>query len=280
MHEVAIIGAGELGGEIAHVLARRDLARRIELIDPTGQVAQGKALDILQAAPIESFATPVVGASDIVRATAAAVIVLADRAGAADWTVDESILLLKQIRTVASRAVIVCAGAAYRELVERAVREMPISPRRIVGSAPHALAGAVRALVALESNGSPRDVALTVLGVPPAHVVVPWEEAAVGGFAATRVLDEPARRRIAARVAPLWPPGPYALAQAACDVLACILGRSRRVVSCFVAPDLDGGTRSRVVALPVRLDLGGVVKVELPSLSGTAKVVLENGMSY
>src|SRR4029077_14072905 len=50
MQEVAIIGAGELGGDIAHALARRDLAARVWLLDPTGAVAAGKALDILQAA--------------------------------------------------------------------------------------------------------------------------------------------------------------------------------------------------------------------------------------
>ena len=61
MQDVAIIGAGELGGALAHVLARRDVASTIRLIDETGGVAAGKALDIMQSAPIERFATRVVG---------------------------------------------------------------------------------------------------------------------------------------------------------------------------------------------------------------------------
>jgi malate/lactate dehydrogenase len=278
MQEVAIIGAGELGGEIAHVLARRDLAAHVRLLDPTGQVAAGKALDIAQSAPLASFATTVSGATDIMRASAADAVVLADRAGAPDWTVDEALLLLKQIRSAASRAVIVCAGAAHRELVERAVRELRIPAPRIVGSAPHALAAAVRALVALEANGSAKDVALSILGVPPDRIVVPWEEATVGGFAATRVLDEPARRRIVARLAPLWPPGPTALAHAAADVLACVCERSRQVVSCFAAHENSPGTRTRVIALPVRLNTTGVVHIEQPVLGGAAQVALDNAM--
>ncbi len=84
-----------------------------------------------------------------------------------------------------------------------------IARERLIGSAPEALAASVRALVALQTNGSVRDVALTVLGVPPAHAVVNWDDATIGGFAATRVLDEPTLRRLSAQVAPLWPPGPH-----------------------------------------------------------------------
>src|SRR5262245_54464970 len=61
MQEVAIVGAGELGGLLAHVLARRDAARAIRLVDESGQVAAGKALDIMQASPLEQFATSVSG---------------------------------------------------------------------------------------------------------------------------------------------------------------------------------------------------------------------------
>ena len=102
---------------------------------------------------------------------------------------------------------------------------------RLFGSAPESLAAAARALVALAVNGSPRDVALSVLGVPPAHTVIPWADATVAGFALTRLVDEPSRRRLGARVAALWPPGPYALAAAATAVVEAMAGRSRRVAS-------------------------------------------------
>src|SRR5207245_5970478 len=64
MTDVAIIGAGEVGGLIAHVLARRDAVAEIRLIDESGRVAAGKALDITQAAPSERFAARVSGAID------------------------------------------------------------------------------------------------------------------------------------------------------------------------------------------------------------------------
>jgi malate/lactate dehydrogenase len=117
-----------------------------------------------------------------------------------------------------------------------------------------------------------------VLGVPPAHTVIPWEEATLGGFALTRLVDEPSRRRLAARVPALWPPGPYALATAAAMVIEAMAGRSRRSACCFVAPDLSTGRRSRTAAMPVRLGPAGIVEVVVPALSVVEKVALDNAM--
>src|SRR4030095_7250730 len=111
MREVAILGAGELGGATAHVLARRDVVRSIRLIDEAGSIAAGKALDIAQAAPIENFSTQMSGTSDIASAAGAAVIVLADRSGTGEWNGDEGARLLKRLSTMAPRAVMLCARA-------------------------------------------------------------------------------------------------------------------------------------------------------------------------
>jgi malate dehydrogenase len=278
MPDVAIIGAGELGGAVAHVLARHDLVGSISLIDETGRVASGKALDIAQAAPVEGFATELSGSTDISTAAGAAIVILADRIAGGEWQGDEGLLLLQRLMRTASGAVILCAGATQRELVDRGVRELRIGRQRLLGSAPEALAGGARALVALAVNGSPRDVALSLLGVPPAQTVIPWEDATIAGFALTRILDEPTRRRLGARIAALWPPGPHALAAAATLAVEAMMGRSRRIASCFVGPDTSAGTRTRTAALPVRLASAGIVEVVLPSMSAVEQLALDNAM--
>jgi malate dehydrogenase len=274
--EVAIIGAGELGGTLAHRLARLDVANVVRLLDDSGQVAAGKALDIMQASPVERFATTVCGGRDPMRGAGAAVIVLADRADGGEWNDDEGFLLLKRLRQASPPGAILCAGASQRELVERGVRELGFGRDRVFGSAPEALAAALRALVALETRGSAKDVMLTVLGVPPSQTVVPWDEASIGGASAVRMLDEQARRRLTARLPALWPPGPIALAAAAAKAIEAVLGRSRAIVSAFVAPDDSSGRRFRTAALPVRLDGRGILKVELPALNVHDRVALEN----
>jgi malate/lactate dehydrogenase len=134
---------------------------------------------------------------------------------------------------------------------------------------------AATAIVALELDASPRDVALAVLGVPPAHIVIGWEAASVAGFALTRLVTEPVRRQLARRIDALWPLGPYALASAACQVATALAQDSRRWMTCLVAPDDSTGRRVRASAVPVRLGRNGIVEMLTPSLSVAERVALE-----
>jgi malate dehydrogenase len=279
MRDVVVLGAGELGGTLAHVLARSDAASAVRLIDDAGQAAAGKALDIMQAAPIEGFATRVDGHADVAAPHAARVVVLADRARGGEWLGDEALLILKRIRGSAESSVVICAGASQREIVERGVLELGYHRERLFGTAPEAFAGALRAIVAIESNRSPREVALTVLGVPPAQIVIPWDEATIGGLLATSVLDETTRRRISARVVPLWPPGPTTLAAAAAKAIQSVFGGSRQSVCAFVAPDHSAGRRVRTAALPVVLGPHGIARVENLGLNAHDRVALENAIA-
>ncbi len=278
MDRIAIIGAGELGGLLAHVLARRGVARDICLIDENGRAASGKALDIMQSAPIERFASTVVGSSDQSLARGAAVVVVADVLGQGEWQGDAALMAVTRVRDFAPHAVIVCAGASHREVVELGVREAHVPRKCLIGSAPEALASGVRALVAAGLRTSPRDVSITALGIPPGQIVVPWDEAAAGGFALHRYIGETEKRRIEADAVRLWPPGPYALASAASKVIDSVLERSDRTVTCFVAPDDSAGRRVRTAALPVRVNRRGLAEVVLPDLSGRDRVRLDNAM--
>lgn len=278
MLRAAVLGAGDLGGLLAHLLARRDLVASVHLIDDNGSVAAGKALDIMQAGSIEGFATRLKGSNDVYAAAGADLVVVADRVAGGDWSGEDGLMLLKRLVQVERQPIILCAGSAQRELVERGCRELRLSPHRLFGSAPEALAAALKALVALEVDGSPGDVALTVLGVPPSNIVVAWEEATIGGMGAAHVLDVPARRRLAARAPSLWPPGPCALASAAVNVVAGLAGQSRALASCFVAPDDRSGRRARAAALPVQLGNGGIERVFTPELNAHDRVAFENAV--
>jgi malate dehydrogenase len=277
MARVAIVGGGEVGGLLAHVLARREIASDIHLVDDNPKVAAGKALDITQAGPVEGFACSLAGSADLSLVAGAAVVALADPFGA-QLPLDAALLRLKRVRDLAPGSPVLCAGAGDCDLIGRGVRELHMSRARLFGSAPEALAGGVRALAAIELNGAASDISLSVLGVPPHHIVIPWEDATVSGFSLTRVLNEPARRRLDARASGLWPPGPYALASAAGKVIDTLLRESGRLVTCFVAPDDSAGVRVRTAALPVRLSRAGVVDVAVPELSVRERVRLENAM--
>jgi malate dehydrogenase len=287
MREIAIVGAGELGGLVAHVLARKNSAGTIRLLDESGRVAEGKALDISQAAPIEGFATVVTGSTGLSPVAGARVVIIADRCGLpanqaspgnAEWHGDAGLALLGQLNAIAPRALFVCAGVSHRELVERSVRELHIPRMRIVGSASEAFAAAATAMVALETDASPRDVALSILGIPPNQLVIGWENATIAGFALTSLITEPVRRQLGRRIAALWPVGPYALASAVGKVVDALSGHSRRPITCFVAPDDQAGVRMRAAALPIRLGAAGIAEVMTPTLSAVERVALDNAM--
>jgi malate dehydrogenase len=275
---IAILGAGELGATLARLIAGRDLVPRVMLIDDAGEVAAGVALDILQAGAVARFSTQVTGTNDAGAAATATLAVIADRAGHGEWQGDAGLGLLKRLHRVAGGVPIVCGGSSQRDLVERGVRELGISRQRIIGTAPEALASALRSLVALEADGSPADVALTVLGVPPDHIVVPWEEATIGGLELVKRLDPPALRRLERRAKEIWPPGPLALAAAAGKAVEALLERTRHAVSGFTAPDDAAGRRARAAAFPLRLGRDGIVAIEQPQLNPHDRIALENAI--
>src|SRR4029079_9949677 len=124
---------------------------------------------------------------------------------------EEGVALLMRVAGVAPRSVIICAGASQRDLVDVGGRERRLDRRRIFGSAPEALAGGARALIALAVNGSPQDVAVSLLGRPPDQLDIASDQALVGGYQLTRVVAEPARRRLAGQIAATWPPAHHAL---------------------------------------------------------------------
>jgi malate dehydrogenase len=274
---LAIVGAGDLGGALAHAAAARDRFAQIRLIDEQSSVAAGKALDILQAAPIEGFSTRIVASGDTRDAAGARVIVFADAAGrpAAEWQGDAALSVIANLARLGGEPTFVCAGSSQRALIALAVKEARVPRGAIVGSAPLALAAAVRAVAALEARGSAADVALSVLGVPPADIVVPWSQVTIAGYAAERVLDPPQIARLNARVPRLWPPGPYALASAAAAVCEAIVTGAHRVYSCFAV--LEDGS-GRVAAVPVSFARGRVA-VMTPELSVQERVLLDNALA-
>ena len=278
MSFIAILGAGAIGGALAHRLASRARIPEVRLIDGDGTIAQGKALDIQQSSPIEGFGTRITSTTVIEGAAGADVIVLADAARGGEHTGEAGLALVRRLAALETRAPIVFAGATQRELMVRAVGELRLDRRRIVGSSPAALESAVRALVALEINGSPSDVQLLVVGVPPRRAVIAWESATASGQPLSAQVPAHRLAAISATLPGLWPPGPQVLSSAAARVAEALAIGSRRRYSCFVAVDEAAG-QGLIAALPVELGVGGIERVLRPALSRQEQTQLENAVA-
>jgi malate dehydrogenase len=279
MSFTAIVGAGAIGGALAHRLASRGRTHDVRLIDLQGQIAQGKALDILQSSPIEGFSARVSSGDSLEAAAGADVIVIADAArGDAEHTGEPGLALVRRLVSLETTAPLVFAGGHQRELMTRTVSELHVPSRRVIGSAPGALTAAVRALTALELDGTGVDVQLLVVGVPPRAAVIAWEGATVCGQPISSLVPAHRLAALSARLPGLWPPGPQALASAASRVAEALANGSRRGYTCFVALEEPPG-RGTVVAMPVKLGPAGVERVLLPALSRQEQTQLENALA-
>ena len=292
MASVAIIGAGSLGGAVAQALAARDTVRRVLLVDTAAGVAAGKALDIMQAGAVRGSHTRLEGTDDLSRAIGSAACVIADRhlppadshassdaAQESEWSGEDGLALLRRILPWTENTPLIFAGAAQAGLMLTARREHYISRSLLIGSAPEAFASAMRSMVALEAGCSPAEVSLAVLGLPPRGLVVPWSEAAIGGFALERTLTPVQMSRLDARAQRLWPPGPFALGMAAARAVEAVVTASRGALSVLTVLDGEYGLRNQLGSMPALLDAGGVAQIRVPSLSIRERVLVETALS-
>jgi malate dehydrogenase len=277
---VAIIGAGELGGAIAHAVATRDRVGRVLIVDAAANVAAGKALDIQQSGPVVGFHTTLEGTDDMSRATGCRVCVIADRAGESpsEWQGEDGLAMLTRLSPYLGDAPIVFAGASQASLISMAGREARIPRGRLIGSSLEALVSAIAAIVAMEAQCAADEVGLTVLGTPPAGLVVLWSEASIGGYTLDRVLSQVQLTRLAARTARLWPPGAYTLGAAAARIVEAILESSRRSFSVLTVLNGEFGARNRVGAIPALLASPGIVHTRTPALTTRERVLLESAL--
>lgn len=280
MSTAVILGAGDIGGALARQLAALDVVSRIIIVDDLATVAAGKALDVAQSAPVDRYHTAMSGTADVSAVVGAAIIVLADSAKApgTEWKDEAGLALVKRVAGLNQVAPIICAGTSQDGVIEKGVSEGGLSRMRLFGSAPEALRSAITAIVSLEAGAAPADVSLSVLGRAPEHIIVPWDQAAIAGRTATEVLTAAQLARLDARIARLWPPGPYALAGAAARIIRTAVSKSGRVHAALVSVTRDEGHPGRSAMMPITLKPQGIAALVSPALSSRDRVRFETTM--
>ena len=115
---------------------------------------------------------------------------------------------MKRLAAIETRAPLIFAGNTQRSLIVRAATELHVPRQRLIGSAPAALESAVRALAALDADGSAAEMQLRVVGVPPGAAVIAWEEATASGQPISSLIPPHRLAAISSRLPRLWPLGP------------------------------------------------------------------------
>ena len=73
--KIALIGAGNIGGTLAHLIGLKELGD-VVMFDVFGGVAAGKALDIMQSSPVDGFDSAMSGGSDYAAIAGADVVIV------------------------------------------------------------------------------------------------------------------------------------------------------------------------------------------------------------
>ena len=281
--KIALIGAGQIGGTLAHLAALKELGDVI-LFDIAEGTPQGKALDIAQSGPIEGFDASLKGANSYADIAGADVcIVTAGVPRKPGMSRDDLLgINLKVMKAVgeglkahAPKAFVICITNPLDAMVW-ALREFSGLPHHmVVGMAGVLDAGRFRHFLSLEFNVSMRDVTAFVLGghgdtmVPLARYStvagIPLPDLVKMGWTTQDKLDAIIQRTRdgGAEIVGLLKTGSafYAPAASAIEMAEAYLKDQKRLLPCAAYVDGAFGLAGMYVGVPVILGAGGVERL-------------------
>ena len=170
--KIALIGAGQIGGTLAHLAGLKELGD-VVLFDIADGVPQGKGLDIAESAPVDGFDAKYTGASDYAAiAGADVVIVTAGVPRKPGMSRDDLIgINLKVMEAVgngikqhAPDAFVICITNPLDAMVWALQKFSGLPPQKIVGMAGVLDSARFRHFLADEFQVSVEDVTAFVLG--------------------------------------------------------------------------------------------------------------------
>lgn len=281
--KIALIGAGQIGGTLAHLAALKELGDVI-LFDIAEGTPQGKALDIAQSGPIEGFDAALKGANSYADIAGADVcIVTAGVPRKPGMSRDDLLgINLKVMKAVgdglkahAPGAFVICITNPLDAMVW-ALREFSGLPHHmVVGMAGVLDAGRFRHFLATEFNVSMRDVTAFVLGghgdtmVPLARYStvagIPLPDLVKMGWTTQDKLDAIIQRTRdgGAEIVGLLKTGSafYAPAASAIEMAEAYLKDQKRLLPCAAYVEGAFGLTGMYVGVPVILGAAGVERL-------------------
>jgi malate dehydrogenase len=291
--KIALIGAGMIGGTLAHLCGIREMGD-IVLFDIAEGIPQGKALDIAQAAPVEGFDARLKGTNDYADIMGADVcIVTAGVARKPGMSRDDllgiNLKVMKAvgegIRTHAPDSFVICITNPLDAMVW-ALREFSGLPHeRVVGMAGVLDSARFRHFLAEEFNVSVEDVTAFVLGghgdtmVPIVQYStvagIPIPDLIKMGWSSQERIDAIVQRTRSGggEIVGLLKTGSayYAPATSAIAMAESFLKDKKRVLP--AAANLTGhyGVNNLYVGVPVVIGAGGVERIVEIELDETAQ---------
>ncbi len=295
--KIALIGAGNIGGTLAHLALIRGLGD-VVLFDVVEGMPQGKALDLMEGGPIEPFDASVTGTNsyeDIAGADVCIVTAgLARKPGMSrDDLLATNAKIMTQvsegIRTHAPDSMVIIISNPLDAMVTLAKRVTGFPKNRVVGMAGVLDSARYRSFLALELNVSVESVQAMVLGGHGDDMVPVRSGCTVAGAPITDFIAEPRLAEIEARVrgaggevVALLKTGSayYSPATAAIRMAESYLHDKKEILPAAAYLEGEYGFSGFYLGVPVQIGAGGVEKVIELKLTETESEALQVSASH
>jgi malate dehydrogenase len=299
--KIALIGAGQIGGTLAHLAGLKELGD-VVLFDIAEGVPQGKSLDIAESAPVDGFDAHFVGATSYADiAGADVVIVTAGVPRKPGMSRDDLIgINLKVMEAVgggikqyAPDAFVICITNPLDAMVWALQKFSGLSPKKIVGMAGVLDSARFRHFLADAMNVSVKDVTAFVLGGHGDDMVplvrystvagIPLPDLVKMGWLDAAKLDAMVERtrKGGGEIVNLLKTGSafYAPAASAIAMAESYLKDKKRVLPCAAHLTGQYGVNGLFIGVPVVIGEEGVERIVEVELNAEERAMLDKSVA-
>ncbi|MCM0042755.1 MAG: malate dehydrogenase [Algoriphagus sp.] len=298
MSKVTVVGAGNVGATCADVLAYREVAEEIVLIDIKEGIAEGKALDIWQKAPINQYDSRTVGSTNDYSKTANSDVVvitsgLPRKPGMTrDDLIETNAGIVKSVTEnvvkYSPNAIIIVVSNPLDVMTYQAHLTSGFPRNKVMGMAGILDTARYRAFLAEELNVSGKEIQAILMGGHGDTMVPLPRYTTVAGIPVTELVDKDKLDAIIERtkfgggelVKLMGTSAWYAPGAAAAQMVEAILKNQRRVFPVCIKLDGEYGIDDCYLGVPVILGKNGIEKVLELDLNADEKQLLETSRGH
>ncbi|MBN8702272.1 MAG: malate dehydrogenase [Bacteroidetes bacterium] len=299
--KVTVVGAGNVGATCADVIAHKELANEIVLVDIKENFAEGKALDIWQTAPINMYDSRVKGSTNDYTKTANSDVVvitsgLPRKPGMSrDDLISTNANIVKTVTENvikhSPKAIIIIVSNPLDVMTYCAYLTAKIDPKRVFGMAGILDTARYKAFLAEALNCSPKDIQAVLMGGHGDTMVPLPRYTTVGGIPVTELIEKDKLDAIIERtkkgggeiVNLLGTSAWYAPGAAAAQMVEAIVRDQKRIFPVCAWLQGEYGMKNVYLGVPVKLGKNGIEEIielklnadESKLLADSAKAVKE-----
>jgi malate dehydrogenase len=284
VNKITVVGAGNVGATAAQLLAMKELAREVVMVDIAEGIPQGKGLDQWESAPVEGFDTRVIGTNSYEPTAGSDLFIVTAGIARKPGMSREDLLntnagivrqVSEQIRESSPNAIVIMVSNPL-DVMAYVCKEVTGFPReRVIGMAGVLDTARYRSFLAMELNVSVEDIQALVLGGHGDTMVPLVSYTTVSGIPITQLLGRDRidalverTRHGGAEIVSLLKTGSayYAPAASAVQMAEAIVRDKKRILPCAAWLQGEYGLEGLFLGVPCKLGRNGleqIIEVEL-----------------